>query len=944
MTFGNAVTLGLLVGSLMGAATMSWWGFVLFACAGGVAAGALWRARAAQPNATTAAQPPASDLAMLERRVARLEALVESALTGQARAATHEPVAPHVPPSIAAGAAPPPSDSGPRAATTGQPAPEPSASLVTKQEPPAPAYAPASNASPGGAAAAGSPGNGPLRKWLTEGNLPARVGVVVLFFGVAFLLRYFAQRFTIPVELRLAGVALVGAILVAVGARFVRTRPAFGLSVEAAGCGVLYLTTFAAFRLYGVLPSSVALVSLAAVAVLTVGLAMRHASQALAGLAIAGGFLAPMLVGGGGSPAALFAWFAGLNAAIFALAWRHSWRALNVQGFVFTFVLGLAWGYRFYRPGHFAVVEPFLALFFAFYVGIAVLYARRGPMSAKAPVDALLVFGVPLVGFALQFALVRDTRYGAAWSALALAVVYAGLFGLLRKRAEAGLALLARAFGLLAIVFVTVAIPNALDARWTSAWWAVEGACVYWIGCRQSQPAVRVIAVALELIAAGWFALAGSEAGDVRPFLNATFTGTVMISLSAWTTAWLAEHEGTLPPAERALSPWALGLGFVCWMLGAGHELARVYGPEELPSAALAWCAGTVIAVLLLHRWWRRLLWLGAPLLPALVIATIVALRREHTTLLHGGWIAWPLAFATQWWLMFAAERADRRRAGAADSLAVLHEDFLHAIGAIALVAWLAWEASEWVGRHTAPDAVWLACAAAAPAILALIAIHALARREAWPLATHAEAYQRQAGLLVAGGLVGWVVVTNVLSPGNPDPWPYAPLLNPLDVTSLAALWVLAAWSRDALALDARTRYTVLAGAGFVLLNGGVLRTAHHWADIAWNLRDLMASRPLQAALTLAWTVTALALMIGATRRGVRPWWIAGAVLLTAVVGKLFLVDLATLSGLPQVVAFLGVGALMLVIGFFAPLPPPAAQRAAGPPERPADSVSGNPP
>ena len=35
-----------------------------------------------------------------------------------------------------------------------------------------------------------------------------------------------------------------------------------------------------------------------------------------------------------------------------------------------------------------------------------------------------------------------------------------------------------------------------------------------------------------------------------------------------------------------------------------------------------------------------------------------------------------------------------------------------------------------------------------------------------------------------------------------------------------------------------------------------------------------------------------------------------------------FLLDLAALSGLPRVVAFLGVGALLLLIGYLAPLPP----------------------
>ena len=47
-----------------------------------------------------------------------------------------------------------------------------------------------------------------------------------------------------------------------------------------------------------------------------------------------------------------------------------------------------------------------------------------------------------------------------------------------------------------------------------------------------------------------------------------------------------------------------------------------------------------------------------------------------------------------------------------------------------------------------------------------------------------------------------------------------------------------------------------------------------------------------------------------------------GAGLLAVVVVKLFAVDLSALSGLPRVVAFLGVGVLLLLIGYLAPLPP----------------------
>jgi uncharacterized membrane protein len=72
--------------------------------------------------------------------------------------------------------------------------------------------------------------------------------------------------------------------------------------------------------------------------------------------------------------------------------------------------------------------------------------------------------------------------------------------------------------------------------------------------------------------------------------------------------------------------------------------------------------------------------------------------------------------------------------------------------------------------------------------------------------------------------------------------------------------------------------------------------------------------------------------MLLATRRAIRPLWMVGAFLLAVVVGKLFLVDLGALSGLPRVVAFLGVGVLLLLIGYLAPLPPvrgPAGGRCA---------------
>ena len=772
----------------------------------------------------------------------------------------------------------------------------------------------------------------PLWAWFTGGNALTRIGVVILFFGVGFLLKYFAEFVTIPIEVKLLGVALAGGALVALGGWLTRTRPGYGLSLEGAGAGILYLTTFAAFRLYDVLPAVPAFVLLVAIAVLTVALAVRADSQALAGLAIAGGFLAPFLVAtSSGAPARLLGYFAILNAAIFALAWVRAWRGLNVLGFVFTFALGLFWGERFYRPEHFATVEPFLALFFVFYVAIAILYAKRGPLQAKAPVDALLVFGVPLVGFALQASLVYDTRYGVMWSALCVAAVYGALAGALFRRPEPGLSLLARAFFVLAVIFATVAIPFAADPRWTSAWWALEAAGVYWIGCRQRQPLARAFALLLQAGAAIAFVVGGFEAGE-RLFLNATFLGTTMIALAALATAFVADRQrDAISGFERALVPLLAAWGFAWWYGGGVLELERALPARAEGNAILAYVVATVIAALLLRHWlrWPRLAWFGVALLPAMALVAFVDWERLRTTLLVYGWLVWPLAWVTHWCVLRAADerRADDAAAGTPGSGAAGFLEYLHTASAIAAVAWTAWESSEWVGRVFPDGTVWMSCAAAWPAIVYLWLIVRSGEWNAWPLRMYRDAYATGAATAIAALLAVWFVLVNVISPGGTAPLPYVPLANPLDVTLIAALAAVFVWAHGTLHATEPALYRWWGAAVFLLVNAIVFRAVHQWLDVPWRLSALLASKPLQAALTLTWTATALPLMLIAGKRAIRPLWMVGAGLLAVVVVKLFIVDLGALSGLPRVVAFLGVGVLLLIIGYLAPLPPSATTK-----------------
>ena len=84
----------------------------------------------------------------------------------------------------------------------------------------------------------------------------------------------------------------------------------------------------------------------------------------------------------------------------------------------------------------------------------------------------------------------------------------------------------------------------------------------------------------------------------------------------------------------------------------------------------------------------------------------------------------------------------------------------------------------------------------------------------------------------------------------------------------------------------------------------------------------------VQASFSIFWSLLALCTMVIATRVRLRPLWLAGAGLMALVVVKLFFLDLPTWAVSSGSSRFMGVGLLMLMIGYFSPVPP--AGRAGG--------------
>ncbi len=807
------------------------------------------------------------------------------------------------------------------------------------------------------------------RDWLVGGNTIVRMGVLVLFVGLAFLAKFAIDNALLPPELRLAAIGTAGIALFVFGFRLVARRPerlSYALTLQGAGVAVLYLTVFAAFRLYQFLPAGAAFGVLALVCAFSTAIALMQNAMPMAFVGFAGAFAAPVLLSTGqGDHVGLFSYYLLLGAAIVSVAWIKAWRALNLLGFFATFGVATLWGVLKYQPEHLASTEPFLLAFFALYLAASLMYATRHGLTPKQAVDATLIFGTPIVTMGLQAALVRDIEYATAFSSLAMGALYLRLGWWALRRKDAGVGQwLAECFVALGLGFVTLAVPLALDARWTAAVWAAEGAAVYWMGQRQERWLARCAGLALQAFAA--LSFLGSfdyPRASEWPLANPAFVGACLLAASAlaighWARAEREAAGSGLAQAfvrlEQTLSPLLFWAGFLWWQWGLWHEIGRtaphadglwlplLSHAQQIYMQMLAWLGSAWLAHHLAlparPKPWSVAAtpaWFSMPIMVLVAMYGVLELRHVFQS---WGALIWPLALLLHFVTL-------RRLDGMAPQR---WWSWVHSGGVWLLVLLvgnlLVWAVQQAQLRGTA----WAGVIFLVASVLVLLALTTRALfdadgvlRSRWPLDRFANAYLwRAAAPLVAAVALGTLVVA-VHSNGNAQPLPYVPLLNPTDLTVALALAACALWllrvRGSGLAVPqslASVRWTlVLAGLAFVAVNTVWLRVVHQYWGVPWSAGRLFASFLVQAGYSILWTVMAMGLMVWAHRRHARPVWMGGAALMGLTVAKLFLVDLSNRGGSERIVAFIAVGALMLVVGYFAPIPPSAVARDENPQE-----------
>jgi hypothetical protein len=179
-------------------------------------------------------------------------------------------------------------------------------------------------------------------QWIGQRLLLA-IGVVALILAAGYLLRLSFDRGWISPVMRCVGGASAGLIVGAIGWRLQPRYRTYGAALIGCGAAIIYLSVWAAARLYGVLPPTTGIVGLALVSVALAMIAYAVDVEALGTTAALGAFFAPLLLGRDATrPDLLLLYLACMAAGLGFVAARRRWRltmfvvALSFFGIAYT--------------------------------------------------------------------------------------------------------------------------------------------------------------------------------------------------------------------------------------------------------------------------------------------------------------------------------------------------------------------------------------------------------------------------------------------------------------------------------------------------------------------------------------------------------------------------------------------------------------------------------
>jgi uncharacterized membrane protein len=311
-----------------------------------------------------------------------------------------------------------------------------------------------------------------------------RIGALALIIGIGLFLKHAFDENWISETVRvLIGVFAGGLCLAGAYRTHSKGLNIFAQGLAGTGIAVLYLSVYASFSFYALVPQLVAFLLMALVTTLALAVGFYYDSLAAALLGLFGGFLTPIMLSTGHSnEIGLFTYLALLNVGLLGLLLKkESWAILEPLSFVGTWVLYAAWYTRYYQPEDLFLTIFFISLFWLVYYALdvfRVLRARTGFLLIHH-----LIAGANATIFTITLYVLLNKPYH-EWMGLATIIVGAVYLGTIlvaaRRTEPAPIAKARYLLGSMALLIIATSIQFH-DFRTVIAW-SIEAVILIWCG------------------------------------------------------------------------------------------------------------------------------------------------------------------------------------------------------------------------------------------------------------------------------------------------------------------------------------------------------------------------------------------------------------------------------------------------------------------------------
>ena len=334
------------------------------------------------------------------------------------------------------------------------------------------------------------------------GKVLNRIGSIALVIGLGYFLKYAFDNDLISETIRVLIGVSIGILLIAGGVRFYqKDLKIFSQGLAGAGISILYLSIYASFNYYHLVPQPLAFGFMAIVTIITFIQAFYYDSLAVSLLGWAGGFLTPFLLSTGqANEVGLFTYIILLDIGLLIVVLKKdTWVILEALTVAGTYLIFYAWYDEYYTSEKLAITLFFLSAFWLLFFLLNMSHVIK---SIKTYIELRqIVSSINVAFYYLGLYLMIDNLYHEwmGFITVILSVIYFSTFFLLYRKQN--IVSYQQIFSLLtAIILFTISILIQFEKFVIVIFWAIEALILLWLGIKSKINMLWITGLAITLI------------------------------------------------------------------------------------------------------------------------------------------------------------------------------------------------------------------------------------------------------------------------------------------------------------------------------------------------------------------------------------------------------------------------------------------------------------